>query len=221
MSYGLRLAIIDSDELVREGRVLLLQAQPETQIVYQSGEANQSLESVVDYLLDVVLVDTRIPGWVATDFISELGAKLDAAGNEAQILALASFGSNEFELACLRAGAAAFVTNEQGVTALLRKLRELGSGEKSIVRSHLDSLLAEVDGNPAPHPGLAMSLGSMDLNQLGVLKAMLEGLSDTQIARNLELTKYRVSKFIETLRISSGFRTRTQLAIELIGLGVS
>ncbi len=221
MSYGLRLALIDADEMVREGRVLLLQSQPEMQIVFQTGDAGLALESIGEYLLDVVIVDTRVPGWRAEKYIAELGSRLDEADNEAQILALASFASAEFELACLKAGVSAFVTSDLGVATLLRQLKVLGAGERSISRKYLEGLLAEVVGQPAPHPGLALSLESMDANQSAVLKAMLEGLSDAQIAREQQLTKYRVTKFLESLRESSGFRTRNQLAIELLGLGVN
>lgn len=220
MSYGIRLALIDADDMLREGRVMLLQSQPETQIVFQSGDATAALDSIGEYLLDVVIADTRIPGWTAEKYLSELGSRLAAVGNEARILVTASFASTEFELACLRAGADSFYANDQGAEALLRQVRVLGSGESSVSRARLDNLLASTAGAPAPHPGLAISLENMDSHQKAVLKAMLQGFSDSQIARDLGLTKYRVTKFIETLRASSGFRTRTQMALELIGLGV-
>ena len=220
MSYGLRLALIDSDEFVREGRVLLLQSQPETQIVFQTSDATTALVSVLDYLLDVIIVDSRIPGWNTDKYIAELAARLTDVGNDAQILVTASFGSPDFELSCLRAGASAFATTEQGGAALLRQVRSIASGERAVPRKHLDDLLSKAStGAPAPHPGLAVSLEQMDQSQLAVVRAMLEGFTDGQISKNLELTKYRVSKFIESLRASNGFRTRVQLAIELLGFG--
>jgi DNA-binding NarL/FixJ family response regulator len=71
----------------------------------------------------------------------------------------------------------------------------------------------------APNPNVARSLNEMDSHQLAVVKAMLDGKSDTQIARELELSRYRVAKFLESLRVNSGLRTRQQLAIELLGFG--
>jgi DNA-binding NarL/FixJ family response regulator len=219
MSFGLRVAIIDSDELVREGRVLLLQSQPETQIVYQSGNATAALEVIGDYLIDVLIVDTRIPGWAADKYLRQLSEKLDESGNDARLLATATFGSHELELDCLVSGASAFVSHEQGVESLLRQLQVLSSGEQSIPRKTLDRLLELTATKKAPHPGLALSLESMDQSQRAVVKAMLEGFSDSQISRDLGLTKYRVTKFIESLRANNGFRTRIQLAIELLGFG--
>ncbi|MEN9731033.1 MAG: hypothetical protein RL488_343 [Actinomycetota bacterium] len=219
MSFGLRVAIIDSDELVREGRVLLLQSQPETQIVYQSGDATAALEVIGDYLIDVLIVDTRIPGWAADKYLRRLSDKLDESGNDARILATATFGSLELELDCLVSGASAFVSHEQGVESLLRQLKVLSSGEQSIPRKTLDRLLELTATKKAPHPGLALSLENMDQSQRAVVKALLEGFSDSQISRDLGLTKYRVTKFIESLRANNGFRTRIQLAIELLGFG--
>jgi len=219
MTLGLRVAIIDSDEFVREGRVLLMQSQPATQIVYESGDANAALESVADYLVDVVIVDTRIPGWKAEEFLLELSNRLQADGNDAQVLAITTFGSPEFELACLRAGAAALVTNEQGVLELLRQVKILGARESAITRERLTALMSASAVKLAPNPNVARSLNEMDTHQLSVVKAMLEGKTDTQIARDLELSRYRVAKFLESLRVNSGLRTRQQLAIELLGFG--
>lgn len=219
MSYGLRVALIDSDDFVREGRVLLLNSQPTNQIVFESGNPDAALEVIADYLLDVVIVDSRIPGWKAAEYLKELSKRLEDAGNDAQILTLTTFASAEFELACLRAGAAAVLSSEQGFPELLRQIRSIGSRENVIPRAHLESLMESVSANVAPNPNVARSLSAMDESQIAVLKGMLNGQTDTQIARELDVTRYRVSKFLESLRASSGFRTRQQLAIELIGLG--
>ena len=219
MNYGLRVALIDSDDFVREGRVLLLSSQQTIQIVYESGNPDSALEVIAEFLLDVVNVDSRIPGWKAAEYLKELSKRLEQAGNEAQILALTSFASAEFELTCLRAGAAAVLSSEQGFPELLRQIKSIGSRENVIPRAHLEALMGSVGASPAPNPNVARSLSAMDDSQLAVVKAMLTGQTDTQIARELDLTRYRVSKFLESLRASSGFRTRQQLAIELIGLG--
>lgn len=219
MTYGLRVALIDSDDFVREGRILLLQSQPTTQIVYESGDPTASLDAVADYLLDVIIVDTRIPGWKAADFLAELSRRLDDAGNDAQILALTAFGSSEFELSCLRAGAAVVVSSEQGFAELLKQIRLVGTRENTIPRTYLEGLIASVDATMAPDPNVARSLSVLDASQIEVIKAMLDGKTDSQISRELDLTRYRVAKFIESLRASSNFRTRQQLAIELLSIG--
>lgn len=216
---SLRVALIDCDELVREGRSLLIQSQAENQIVYQSGDAAQALASVGDYLLDLILVDIRLPGWQSDKYLLELSNRLDQAGNDAAILAMASFTSPQLELACLRAGASAIFSADRGVEALLAQIKVVGSGEQVIEPGKLKKLLREVGGTPAPNSSLALSLENLDDKQREVVEALLAGLSDSQISKNLDLTKYRVTKFIESLRQANGFRTRTQLAIELIGLG--
>ena len=219
MNTGLRVAVIDSDEFVREGRVLLLQSQPNIQIVFESGDPSTALDQAVDYLLDVIVLDTRIPGWKAAHYLVELSKRLSSSGNEAQLLALTAFGSPEFELACLRSGAAAVVANDQGVSELLRQVKLLGSRDNTVTRGYLEGLMSAVNVTIAPNPKIARSLSGMDSSQVEVVKAMLEGLTDSQIARQLDLTRYRVTKFIESLRESSDCRTRQQLAIELIGFG--
>jgi DNA-binding NarL/FixJ family response regulator len=215
----LRIALVDCDELVREGRSLLIQSQADNQIVYQTGDAAQALGAVGDYLLDLILVDIRIPGWQSDNYLIELSNRLDRAGNDAAILAMASFTSPQLELACLRAGATAIFSADQGVKALLAQIKVLGTGEQAIEPSKLKRLLRAVGEVPAPNSSLALSLEGLDEKQRQVVEALVAGQSDSQISKSLDLTKYRVTKFIESLRQTNGFRTRTQLAIELIGLG--
>ncbi len=219
MSFGLRLAVIDADDLVREGRLLLLQSQSDLQVVFETADPRGALELLGDYLIDVILVESRIPGLTMGKYLEQLSQALDQAGSGAQIIAMANFVSMADELAWLKAGAAGVVSHELGASALLRLTRKLGAGDVAIERSRIDMLLAEVEGPAALHGALAISLKQADPSQTAVLKALLTGSSDAQIAKDLGLTKYRVGKFLDSIKLANGFRTRTQLAIELLGFG--
>jgi DNA-binding NarL/FixJ family response regulator len=219
MSTGLRLAVIDSDDMVREGRLLLLQSQLDLQVVFETSDPRGALELLGDYLIDVILVESRIPGLTMEKYLGQLSQVLDDSGSAAQVIAMANFVSMAEELAWLKAGAAGVVSHELGASALLRRTRVLGAGDLAIERERIDMLLADVDDVPELHGALAISLKQSDPSQTAVLKALLNGSSDAQIAKDLGLTKYRVGKFLESIKLANGFRTRTQLAIELLGFG--
>lgn len=219
MSYGTRVAIIDADEHVREGRLLLLQSQNQLQVVFESGDPAAALATLPDYLVDVILVEVRTPGWLPAKFVEELSEKLTAANNDALILVTADFFTPQLILELLQAGAAATYSREEPAEALLGKVKALSSGEVTVAGANLASLLAQTEAVARFHSRLASELSKLEAEQAKVLKLFLSGKSDSGISSELGLTKYRVTKFIEAMRELGGFRTRVQLALALIELG--
>ena len=213
MNFGLRLAIIDADEFVREGRALLLSSLPEFQVVYESGDPNTALEQVPDYLVDVILLDLRIPGWDISSYIDSLSSKLIESGNGAGIVATTNFSAASQELEVFRAGALDYVAVNEGTDRLLKALRRAASRESAIPAQRIHSLLK--GRVMVPRQSLVLAFSQLDQAQKTVALAMLEGKSDTQIAREFDLTRYRVSKFLDSLTLTSGYRTRIQLALDL------
>lgn len=213
MNFGLRLAIIDADEFVREGRALLLSSLPEFQVVYESGDPTTALEQVPDYLVDVILLDLRIPGWDISSYIDSLSSKLIESGNGAGIVATTNFSAASQELEVFRAGALDYVAVNEGTDRLLKALRRAASRESAIPAQRIHSLLK--GKVMVPRQSLVLAFSQLDQAQKTVALAMLEGKSDTQIAREFDLTRYRVSKFLDSLTLTSGYRTRIQLALDL------
>lgn len=213
MNFGLRLAIIDADEFVREGRALLLSSLPEFQVVYESGDPTTALEQVPDYLVDVILLDLRIPGWDISSYIDSLSSKLNESGNGAGIVATTNFSAASQELEVFRAGALDYVAVNEGTDRLLKALRRAASRESAIPAERIHSLLK--GKVMVPRQSLVLAFSQLDQAQKTVALAMLEGKSDTQIAREFDLTRYRVSKFLDSLTLTSGYRTRIQLALDL------
>lgn len=213
MNFGLRLAIIDADEFVREGRALLLSSLPEFQVVYESGDPTTALEQVPDYLVDVILLDLRIPGWDISSYIDSLSSKLIESGNGAGVVATTNFSAASQELEVFRAGALDYVAVNEGTERLLKALRRAASRESAIPAQRIHSLLK--GKVMVPRQSLVLAFSQLDQAQKTVALAMLEGKSDTQIAREFDLTRYRVSKFLDSLTFTSGYRTRIQLALDL------
>ncbi|MEY4453060.1 MAG: hypothetical protein RIT51_738 [Actinomycetota bacterium] len=216
MNFGLRLAILDADDYVREGRALLFSSQPDFQVVYESGDPTLALEQLPEYLVDVILLDLRIPGWDAPGYIANLSGRLVDAGSGASIVATTNFAFSNQELAVFQAGALDYVAINEGTGKLLKALRQAATRETAVPAERLRGLIKESIG--VPKPALTVAYAQLEQNQLNVVSAMLEGKSDTQIAKEFDLTRYRVSKFLDSLTVTAGYRTRSQLALDLMRL---
>jgi DNA-binding NarL/FixJ family response regulator len=219
MSFGLRVAVLASDSYTKEARLLLLQSQPDVTVVYTSSSPADALVALGDYLVDVVLLDSKVPGFKLDSYVKLLGEALEEAGNPARILVTGNFLSARLVFECLANGAAEVIDGDAGAEKLLREVRFAAKGEIPVNRDRLAELLTTLGRMPAPKGVLAIALEKMDEKQKAVIEQLLSGKTDAQIAKDSGLAKYRVSKFLDTLVSSSGLRTRTQLAIELLLLG--
>lgn len=210
---AIRVALIDGDEMVRSGRSLIIQSTPDISVVFESGDPLAALELIGDYLVDVLLIDSRVPGHTIDDYLAKLSFSLAEVGNEASILVTSPFESSDLALAAFVNGASGIASQDRGAEYLLRQIRSLAAGTSVPSRETLENLLNQTESLMQVNQALAIAKERMDATQQAVLKGVVQGFSDAQLARDLGLTKYRVTKFVETLCASLGFRTRTQLAL--------
>ena len=210
---GIRVALIDGDEMVRSGRSLLIQSTPDMSVVFESGDPIGALDLIGDYLVDVLLIDSRVPGISISEYLARLSNCLAEVGNEVSILVTSPFESSDLALAAYLSGASGIASQDRGAEYLLRQIRSLAAGTSVPGRDALENLLNQTESAIQVNQALAIARERMDATQKAVLKGVVQGFSDAQLARDLGLTKYRVTKFVETLCSSLGFRTRTQLAL--------
>jgi DNA-binding NarL/FixJ family response regulator len=215
---GIRVALIDSDEMVRSGRSLLIQSTPDFSVVFESADPEGALETIADYLIDVLVIDSRVPGLSISDYLQKISSVLSEVGNQVSILVTSPFESSELALASYLAGAEGIASQDRGADFLLGQIRSLASGTNLPGRDALESLLEASGGNVTINQALSIAKERMDASQAAVIKGLVQGYSDAQLAKDLDLTKYRVTKFIETLCESLGFRTRIQLALAVLVL---
>ena len=219
MSDVIRVGLIDASEVIRSGRAMLVNSQPNLSVVFESGDPMGSIETTVDYLLDVLIVDARIPGGELTAYLESLSEALLASLNPVRIIVSTTFESAELNLRAFEHGASATCAQEFGAAALLATIRATASGKTVMHRKDLEDLVESANTLTAPNPTLVAAYNAMDEGQRSVVAELLQGRTDAQIASELDLTKYRVTKFLDTLCASLGFLTRVQLELGLIRAG--
>lgn len=219
MAELIRVGLIDANEVVRAGRAMVLNSQSNISVVFETGDPVGALETTVDYLLDVLVVDARVPGLDLTSYLERLTLALVEAQNYVRVVVTTTFDSPELDLLVFEAGASATCAQELGAEALLKTVRNVATSPVALHRDVLVKLIASSQLLIAPNPTLVSAYNRMDEGQKAVIGALLEGLTDSQIAAKLDLTKYRVSKFLDTLCASLGFGTRLQLELGVIRAG--
>jgi DNA-binding NarL/FixJ family response regulator len=213
----LRIGLIESNNLLRSGRALLIGAQVDMQIVFEEGDPKSALERVGDYLIDVLVVNLKQHGYQGASYLSALRERLAGFGNKAAVLSYASFFSDDMYRESILAGADDFVGMDAQASEFLAKVKLVNQADYRINQKLIDELFR---GNSQPmvkSRELDVTLGALEPKQRTITKKFLSGATDSAIAKDLDLARTRVDQTISGLMTVAGVHTRNQLAIALMG----
>jgi DNA-binding NarL/FixJ family response regulator len=204
----IRVAVVDDQDLVRAGFVLLLRSAEGIEVV---GEARDGLEAIAlcrSTAPDVVLMDVRMPH---LDGLSASRTILaDPACRNTRVVVLTTFDDNELVLEALRSGASGFLLKETRPAQLLEAIEVVAAGEAllhpRITRGLIERFAALPDTRAPYDDGLTD-------RERDVLLAVAQGLSNQEIAARLHLGYGTVKTHVSHLLTKLDCRDRAQLVM--------
>jgi len=123
----IRVAVVDDQELVRSGFVVLLRASPGIEVVGEAGDGVEAVELARRTSPDVVLMDVRMPRMDGLEATRAILADPSAATT--RVLVLTTFDDDELVLEALRSGASGFLLKDTRPTQLLEAIEVVAAGE--------------------------------------------------------------------------------------------
>jgi len=199
-----RVLIVDDHELVREGLAELLGRQQQIDVVGKADSGSRALEMYPECRPDVTLVDLRMS---PMDGIDTIGA-LRALDENARIILLTTYDTEEDVYRGLRAGAASYLLKEVGLEELVDTIQAVHAGEKRIP-AHIAAKLAEHMAKPALTP-----------RQLDTLRLVVTGRSNQEIAAQLNITEGTVKAHVKAILSKFGARDRAHAASIALKRGI-
>lgn len=210
MSEPIRVFLVDDQELVRAGFRMLIDSQPDLEVVGEAGDGGEAVERLAVTRCDVVLMDVRMPrmdGVEATRLIAERGGP--------QVIVLTTFDLDEYAFAAIKAGAAAFLLKDANPEALLGAVRAVHAGDSvvapSTTRRLLEHFAAALPDPAAPPPD--RRLDALTEREHEVLVLVGRGLSNTEIADAFTVSEATVKTHVGRLLSKTGSRDRVQLVV--------
>jgi DNA-binding NarL/FixJ family response regulator len=202
--------IVDDQDLVREGLRMLLEAEPDLQVVGEAGNGSQALAKARRLDPDVVLMDVRMP---EMDGI-EATAKLVRSGSRARILMLTTFNLDEYVYHAMKAGASGFLLKDASGEQLANAVRTVSAGQALLAPAITRRLIEDFCSGPAPgDPGVAGPTGRLSERELDVVRLVAHGLSNAEIAARLYLSEATIKSHIARTLAKLGLRDRVQVAV--------
>jgi DNA-binding NarL/FixJ family response regulator len=205
----IRAVIADDQMMVREGFSVLLNAQPDIEVVGEAVDGKDAIEKVTALEPDVVLMDVRMPvlnGLEATRQI--VRAELPT-----RVLVLTTFDLDEYVYEALRAGASGFLLKDSSARELTDAVRIIASGDALLAPSITKRLIGEFSRMGAPRGPSRVRLDDLTERETEVLALVAQGLSNAEIAGHLVVAEQTVKTHVGRILVKLGLRDRTQAAV--------
>jgi DNA-binding NarL/FixJ family response regulator len=204
----IRVLIADDQALVRTGFRVILNAEPDLEVVGEAADGRQTIEAVRTQRPDVVLMDIRMPN---LDGI-EATRRLAAAAHAPRVLILTTFDLDQYVYDALRAGASGFLLKDATAEELLQAVRVVAAGEALLSPSITRRLIADYARRPPPNERPA-ALDELTPRELEVLRLIARGLSNRDIARKLVLGDATIKTHVARIFAKLDLHDRTQAVV--------
>jgi len=207
----IRVLLADDQTLVRSGLRMIVDAQPDLEVVGEAADGRQAIEAFHQLKPDVVVMDIRMPNLDGVEATRRLAGP--DSPYHARILVLTTFDLDQYVFDALRAGASGFMLKDAPPADLVGAIRIVAAGEAMLAPSITRRLIGSFVASEPPHVRAHPSLDQLTEREVEVLKLVARGLSNAQIAESLVLgettVKTHVARVLDKLELSN----RVQAAI--------
>ncbi|MER6135288.1 response regulator transcription factor [Streptomyces sp. NPDC001815] len=209
-SGSIRVLIADDQQMVRQGFTVLLNTQPDIDVIGQAVDGLDAIAKVAELTPDVVLMDIRMPelgGIEATRRITDETPQI-------RVLVLTTFDLDEYVYEALRAGASGFLLKDASADQLAEAVRIVAAGDALLAPGITRRLIAEFSRlDTTPRAPLKQRVGELTERETEVLALIAQGLSNAEIAERLFVAEQTVKTHVGRILVKLGLRDRTQAAV--------
>jgi DNA-binding NarL/FixJ family response regulator len=207
---SIRVVVADDQEIVRAGLTMILNAQPDIEVVGQAADGHEAVTLARRLRPDVCLFDIRMPGMDGVE-ATRLLAGPEVADPMA-VVVITTFDLDEYVHAALKAGARGFLLKDAGPVLLTQALHAAASGDALIAPSITARLLATFANAPTAAPPVQPREPLTDREE-EVLATLARGRTNTEIASDLYISLSTVKTHVASLMGKLGARNRVEMAI--------
>ena len=204
MSTLIKIMVVDDHHIVRQGLVALLRTVPEMEVVAEASDGKQALALFRQHQPDITLMDLRMNGANGVEATTHIRAEFPAA----RIIVLTTLDGDEDIYRALQAGARGYLLKGMDTDELLEAIRVVHSGKSRIPGAVAERLAERMNGP------------SLTERETDVLRLIVGGNSNKEIASALFISEATVKTHINSLLGKLGVSDRTQAATTALQRGI-
>ncbi|GAB3147626.1 response regulator [Microbispora hainanensis] len=203
----IKVLVADDQAMVRGGLRLILEDQPDIDVVAEASDGAEAVEAARRLRPDVCLVDVRMPKLDGIEVTRALAGP--GVPDPLRVVVVTTFDLDEYVYGALRAGATGFVLKDCGPALLVEAVRAAHQGDALVSPSVTLRLLRHLTARmPAPggtdHP--------LSNRELEVVRAVARGRTNQEIAAELFISLSTVKSHVAGIQAKLGLRNRVEIA---------
>ena len=201
----IRILVADDHALVRGGFRLILETQPDMEVVGEAADGHEAVQEAISLLPDVILMDIRRPALDGISATRELARVRSASA----VLILTTFDLDEYVYEAMKAGASGFLLKDVDPPDLVHAVRVVARGDSLLAPSVTRRLIERYVRRPTAPPELA----ELTTREREVLLLVARGRSNAEIAGDLFLSEATVKTHVTRILRKLGLRDRVQAVV--------
>ena len=210
-----RLLIADDQHLVRTGLQVILNTEPDIEVI---GQASTGLEAVTmahELRPDVVLMDIRMPELDGIEATRQITTRKNLS---TRVLVLTTFDVDQYVFEAIRAGASGFLLKDVPADQLVTGVRMTAAGDALLAPAITRRLIEQFAAAPPAAPPAA--LDDLTPRELEVFRLLAKGMSNAEIAAQLFIGDATVKTHVTRLLTKLDLRDRVQAVVLAYETGI-
>ncbi len=211
----IRVALADDQALVRRGFRLILEAEPDMEVVAEAEDGRQAIDAVRRHRPAVVLMDIQMPGLDGL----EATRRILAEAGDSRVLILTTFERDDYVFEALQLGASGFLLKTAPPEELIAAVRVVARGEALLSPSVTRRVIQEVTRQQR-RARRSADLDRLTPRELEVLRLVAEGRTNREIGATLYMSEKTASVHVSRILAKLGVASRGEAAAIAHRLGL-
>ncbi|MEJ1092760.1 response regulator transcription factor [Microbacterium istanbulense] len=204
--------IADDEALVRHALRIFVNTGGDMTVVGEAVDGEEAISATERLLPDVVLMDLQMPRVSGI----EATRRITTARSDVRVLAVTTFSTERHVVPALRAGASGYLVKDTDPDDILEAIREVHAGRSVISPRVTRDLILSLRADPEKASSAAPTREPLTPRELSIVKAIAQGRSNAEIARELHLAEPTVKANLGRVMSKWGVRDRVQVLIYAI-----
>ena len=206
---SIRVLLVDDHALVRRGFRMILDNEPDIDVVAEAEDGQVAIDAVRRHRPDVALIDIQMP---VLDGLEATRRILADEHNRTRILILTTFERDDYVFQALRLGASGFLLKNAPPEDLLTGVRVVANGDALLSPSITRRVVQEF-ARHSRDPVDSPDLQRLTNRETEVLRSLSQGLSNAEIAATLFVSEATVKSYVSAVLSKLGLRDRVQAVV--------